>query len=39
MQHEIDHLNGILFINHLSALKRDLIKRKIRRLIKDGEWE
>lgn len=39
MQHEIDHLNGILFINHLSALKRDLIKRKIRRLIKAGEWE
>jgi peptide deformylase len=39
MQHEIDHLNGVLFINHLSALKRDLIKRKIRRLIKAGEWE
>lgn len=38
-QHEIDHLNGILFINHLSALKRDLIKRKIRKLIKAGEWE
>ena len=39
MLHEIDHLNGILFINHLSALKRDLIKRKIRKLIKAGEWE
>jgi len=39
MQHEIDHLNGILFINHLSTLKRDLIKRKIRRMIKAGEWE
>jgi peptide deformylase len=39
MQHEIDHLNGILFINHLSTLKRDLIKRKIRKLIKAGEWE
>ena len=38
-QHEIDHLNGILFINHLSALKRDLIKRKIRKLQKAGEWE
>ena len=37
--HEIDHLNGILFINHLSALKRDLIKRKIRKLQKAGEWE
>ena len=38
-QHEIDHLNGILFINHLSVLKRDLIKRRIRKLIKAGEWE
>jgi peptide deformylase len=37
--HEIDHLNGILFINHLSALKRDLIKRRIKKLIKAGEWE
>ena len=37
--HEIDHLNGILFINHLSALKRDLIKRKIKKLIRAGEWE
>lgn len=38
-QHEIDHLNGVLFINHLSSLKRDLIKRKIRKLQKAGEWE
>ena len=37
--HEIDHLNGILFITHLSALKRDLIKRKIKKLQKAGEWE
>jgi peptide deformylase len=36
--HEIDHLNGILFIQHLSMLKRDLIKRKIKRLRKQGEW-
>lgn len=36
--HEIDHLDGILFINHLSLLKRDLIKRKIRKLKKIGEW-
>lgn len=36
--HEIDHLNGTLFIQHLSMLKRDLIKRKIRKLIKQGEW-
>lgn len=37
-QHEIDHLNGILFIQHVSSLKRDLIKRRIRKLIKEGEW-
>jgi len=36
--HEIDHLDGILFINHLSILKRDLIKRKIRKMKKAGEW-
>ena len=36
--HEIDHLNGILFIQHLSLLKRDLIKRKIRKARKAGEW-
>jgi len=39
MLHEIDHLNGILFLSHLSALKRDLIKRKIKKLQKAGEWE
>lgn len=38
MQHEIDHLNGILFLQHLSMLKRDIIKRKIRKLAKAGEW-
>jgi peptide deformylase len=36
--HEIDHLNGILFIQHLSMLKRDLIKRKIKKMRKQGEW-
>jgi len=36
--HEIDHLNGTLFITHLGLLKRDLIKRKIRKLRKDGKW-
>lgn len=39
MQHEIDHLNGVLFITHISPLKRDLIKRKIKKMIKAGEWE
>jgi peptide deformylase len=36
--HEIDHLDGVLFIQHLSLIKRDLIKRKIRKLSKRGEW-
>ena len=36
--HETDHLNGKLFISHISALKRDLIKRKIRKLARAGEW-
>ena len=36
--HEIDHLDGVLFIQHLSMLKRDLIKRKIKKLRKEGEW-
>jgi peptide deformylase len=36
--HETDHLNGKLYISHLSALKRDLMKRKIRKLIKAGQW-
>ncbi len=37
-QHEIDHLDGILFFRRLSALKRDLILRRIRKLQKAGEW-
>ncbi len=36
--HEIDHLYGVLFINHLSMLKRDLIRRRVRKLQKAGEW-
>jgi peptide deformylase len=36
--HETDHLNGKLYIAHISALKRDLMKRKIRKLVKAGEW-
>ena len=36
--HETDHLNGRLYISHVSPLKRDLIKRKIRKLVKQGEW-
>src|SRR6202167_5112769 len=38
-QHEIDHLDGVLFPWRLSALKRDLILRKIRKMQKSGEWK
>jgi peptide deformylase len=37
-QHELDHLDGILFIDRLSRLKRDLILRRIRKLQKTGDW-
>ena len=36
--HETDHLNGRLYITHISMLKRDLIRRKIKKLDKAGEW-
>jgi peptide deformylase len=38
MLHETDHLNGRLFISHVSGLKRDLIKRKIKKLVRAGQW-
>jgi peptide deformylase len=38
MQHEVDHLDGMLFIFRMSALKRDLNLRKIRKLQREGEW-
>jgi peptide deformylase len=34
LQHEIDHLNGTLFIDHISALKRQMYERRIKKLIK-----
>jgi peptide deformylase len=37
--HENDHLDGVLFLKHLSTLKREMIKRKIKTLRKRGEWE
>ncbi|MBI5047752.1 MAG: peptide deformylase [Deltaproteobacteria bacterium] len=37
LQHEIDHLDGVLFIDRLSKLKRDIIKRKIKKAIEDGK--
>ena len=36
LQHEIDHLNGKVFVQHLSRLKRDSVKRKMNKLIKSG---
>jgi len=38
LQHEIDHLDGTLFIDRLRGVKRDLIVRKIRKLEKAGRW-
>jgi peptide deformylase len=37
-QHEIDHLDGMLFIFRMSALKRDLVQRKIRKMQREGTW-
>jgi peptide deformylase len=37
--HELDHLDGILMIDHVSALKREFVKKKIKKMIKEGEWE
>jgi peptide deformylase len=36
--HEIDHLDGVLFIDRISRLKRELVLRKIRKMQKNGEW-
>ena len=38
MQHEIDHLDGVLFLKHLGLVKRYLIRRRIRKLQKAGQW-
>ncbi|MGB3833664.1 MAG: peptide deformylase [Mesorhizobium sp.] len=35
LQHEIDHLNGVLFIDHISKLKRDMVMKKFRKLARD----
>jgi len=36
--HETEHLHGKLYISHISALKRDIMKRKIKKLMRAGEW-
>lgn len=38
LQHEIDHLDGILFIDRISRLKRELVLRKIKKMQKNGDW-
>ncbi|HXT69863.1 MAG TPA: peptide deformylase [Vicinamibacterales bacterium] len=38
LQHELDHLDGKLFLDHLRGIKRDLIVRKIRKLQRSGKW-
>ena len=37
LQHEIDHLNGVLFIDHISKLKRDMVKKKFKKAAKKGD--
>lgn len=39
VQHEIDHLDGILFVDHLSNLKRNMLMKKLKKLIKEREEE
>jgi peptide deformylase len=39
VQHEMDHLNGKLFIDRLSPMKRDMIKRKIKKAIRQGDYD
>lgn len=38
IQHEIDHLNGVLIIDRVSSLRRQMIKKEIKRLQKNDEW-
>jgi peptide deformylase len=38
LSHEIDHMNGVLFVDHLSPLKRKLIRNKIKKMAKAGDW-
>ena len=37
--HEIDHLDGLVFVDRLTPLKRDLMKRKLRKRARAGDWE
>jgi peptide deformylase len=37
--HEIDHIDGLLFVDRLSPLKRDLLQRKLRKRAKNDDWD
>jgi peptide deformylase len=37
--HEMDHLDGKFFLDHISFIKRDMIKRRIKKLMRQGKWE
>ena len=37
--HEIDHIDGLLFVDRLSPLKRDLLKRRLRKRARSDDWE
>jgi peptide deformylase len=37
--HEMDHLDGRFFLDHISFIKRDMIKRRIKKLMRQGKWE
>jgi peptide deformylase len=37
--HELDHLDGRFFLDHVSFIKRDMIRRRIKKLIRQGKWE
>ena len=38
LQHEIDHLDGVLFLDRLRGIKREMIVRRIRKLQRTGKW-
>ena len=38
LQHEMDHLDGCLFVDRLRGISRDLIVRKVKKLAKAGKW-
>ena len=37
--HEIDHIDGLLFVDRLTPLKRDLMKRKLRKKARSDDWD